>query len=447
MAVLCLIMQADLALDPTRTRAHHNLRAILARPGFRRLLAVRLSSQLGDGLFQAGLAGSVFFNPQRAAGPMAIAMAFAVLLVPYSTLGPFVGVFLDRWSRRQILFGANTLRAVLALPAAFLVWRGDEGGLFVLAALAIIALNRFFLAGLSASQPHVADEDVLVTANSFATTAGSVIFAGGLAAAGGIFHLTGTGYHAYAAVASVAIIWYGVAAVVTLVGFGVDELGPDDSERPDISFFSAIADTARGMVAGLHHLAARPAASRILIVQAVHRGLYGVLAIMTLLLYRNYFYPGDPKGSVTGLLPIAAAAAGGALVAALVTPTATRRLGGRRWVVVLLLGLAVGIPALCLPYLEALTVVGSVVISLAAQGVKIVSDTALQVECHDDYRGRVFSVNDTAFNLTFVAGLFLGAMLLPADGHAPTAIVLVAASYAVTAAWYGITAPREIHHH
>ncbi len=80
---------------------HGNLRAILAQQGFRRLLAVRLSSQLGDGWFQAGLASSVFFNPEKAASPVAIAMAFAVLLVPYSTLGPFVGVFLDRWSRRK----------------------------------------------------------------------------------------------------------------------------------------------------------------------------------------------------------------------------------------------------------------------------------------------------------------------------------------------------------
>jgi len=58
-----------------------NVRAILGRRGFRQLLAVRLSSQLGDGWFQAGLAGSVFFNPERAPSPLAIATAFAVLLV------------------------------------------------------------------------------------------------------------------------------------------------------------------------------------------------------------------------------------------------------------------------------------------------------------------------------------------------------------------------------
>ncbi len=83
-------------------------------------------------------------------------------------------MFLDRWSRRQVLFVANAPRALLVLPAAWQVWRGHEGVVFVLAALGVIALNRFFLAGLSAATPHVADEGRLVTANSLATTAGSV---------------------------------------------------------------------------------------------------------------------------------------------------------------------------------------------------------------------------------------------------------------------------------
>ncbi len=78
-------MQSVLAPDPAnRTAPHHNVLAILSRRGFRRLVAVRLLSQLGDGWFQAGLAGSVFFNPEQAASPIAITAAFAVLLLPYS---------------------------------------------------------------------------------------------------------------------------------------------------------------------------------------------------------------------------------------------------------------------------------------------------------------------------------------------------------------------------
>ena len=81
--------------------------------------------------------------------------------------------------------------------------------------------------------------------------------------------------------------------------------------------------------------------------------------------------------------------------------------------------LAVLVPALGLPYLPALTVAAAFVVSLASQGIKIVTDTTLQLEIEDDYRGRVFSVNDTAFNLIFVAGIVAGALALPADGESP----------------------------
>jgi hypothetical protein len=103
-------MQSVLAPTPG-IAPHHNLRAILARRGFRRLLWVRLLSQVGDGWFQAALAGSVFFNPERAASPLAITSAFAMLLLPYSLVGPFVGVFLDRWSRRALRVPASCGRA------------------------------------------------------------------------------------------------------------------------------------------------------------------------------------------------------------------------------------------------------------------------------------------------------------------------------------------------
>ena len=72
-----------------------------------------MASQFGDGLFQAGMAGALLFNPDRAADPVAIARAFAVLFLPYSLLGPFAGALLDRWDRRLVLVGANFARLIL----------------------------------------------------------------------------------------------------------------------------------------------------------------------------------------------------------------------------------------------------------------------------------------------------------------------------------------------
>ena len=64
-------------------------RAVRDLPLFGRLLAIRMVSQFGDGLFQAGLAGGLLFSTERAVTPWQIAGSFAVLFLPYSLLGPF----------------------------------------------------------------------------------------------------------------------------------------------------------------------------------------------------------------------------------------------------------------------------------------------------------------------------------------------------------------------
>ena len=437
-------MQSVLAPPPaTRTASHHNVLAILSRRGFRRLIAVRLLSQLGDGWFQAALAGSVLFNPEGAASPIAITAAFAVLLLPYSVVAPFVGVFLDRWSRRNSIGVANLARAAAVVPAAVSVWYGREDMIFLAAALAVVALNRFFLSGLSAAQPHVVESERLVTANSLATTAGSVVYAGSLASAGIAIHVIGTGLHHYAAVAVVAAMFYLAASVLTFVWFRPDALGPDEAVRPTGSILAGVRDTTVGMVSGFRHLAHSPTASAVLLTQAAHRALFGVLAITTLLLYRNHYSVGNAEASITGLLPVAAAAAAGALLAALITPRMTRHLGAGRWLVLVTAVLAILVPALGLPYLPALTVAAAFVVSLGAQATKIVTETSLQLEIEDDYRGRVFSINDTGFNLMFVFGLLIGSWALPVTGVSPPTMIGI--GYAVVAVGFGLVNRRLTH--
>jgi hypothetical protein len=102
------------------------------------------------------------------------------------------------------------------------------------------------------------------------------------------------------------------------------------------------------------------------------------------------------------------------------------------------------VPSLGLPFHATLTVVAAGVVSLATQGLKIVTDTLLQVTVHDDYRGRVFSVNDTAINLTFVAGLFLGALTLPPDGHSAATLILLGVGFAGLALWFALSSPHPV---
>src|SRR5690349_13185345 len=182
-------------------QAPTTVRHLLLRGDFRRLLGTRLLSQFGDGVFQAALAGTVLFNPQRAADPVAVAAGFAVLLLPYSLVGPFAGVWLDRWSRRQVLLVANVLRAGLVVVVAALILSGVEGTGFYAAGLAVFSVNRFVLAALSAGLPHTADAAALVPANALSTTSGAVATVAGGGTAIALLQLVGSGDAGYAGLA------------------------------------------------------------------------------------------------------------------------------------------------------------------------------------------------------------------------------------------------------
>jgi MFS family permease len=168
-----------------RTSLLADLRSVLAERDFRRLFTVRLISQAGDGVVTAGVGTYVFFNASTFPSPSAAAVAFTVLYLPYSLIGPFAGVFIDRWSRRQILVLSALIRSVLVVATAAIMASGGRGVPLYVAVLLVLGVNRFFLASLSAALPHVVAEDKLVLANSVSPTVGGIVGAiGGIIALG-----------------------------------------------------------------------------------------------------------------------------------------------------------------------------------------------------------------------------------------------------------------------
>jgi MFS family permease len=406
---------------------------LLGRLDFRRLLSVRMFGQFADGVFQASLAGTILFNPERQAHAADIAAGFAVLLLPYSVLGPFAGVLLDRWWRQRVLLGANLLRALLVVGVAGEIVLGVHGQPFYLSALVVISVNRFVLSALSASQPHVVEPERLITANAVSTTAGAVVAATGGGLAIGIRSLVGGGNVGYAAVALGAALAYALAGW-RAAGFQPNQLGPDDDTR---NHSDSVRNVLTGLADGARHVRSHPSVLRAFAVIGVHRFAYGVSAICTLLLYRNYFTDaGVFRAGLTGLGQIVAAVAIGGGLAAVLSPLAARRIGYTRWPAALLIGaglveLTLGLPFRLQTFLPAAALLG-----LAAQGVKICVDTLIAQRVADDYRGRVFSLYDTLFNVIFVAAGVLTALLLPENGKSATAVLVIGIAYAVTGAAY-----------
>lgn len=414
--------------------AETTFRHLLERGDFRRLLTTRLLAQFGDGVFQAALAGTVLFNPQRAADPIDVAAGFAILLLPYSLVGPFAGVWLDRWSRRQVLLRANVLRAGLVAIVAALVLAGVGGlGLYA-AGLTVFSVNRFVLAALSAGLPHTTDEASLVSANAVSTTSGSIATAGGGGVAIALLQLVGSGDGGYAVLAFSATLPYlGASAVVA--GFPRAYLGPDHMAR---SARLSAREVAAGMVAGARHVAAHPPAAAALLAISVHRLCFGLLTLVTLLLYRNTFAAGGSffPGGLVGLGQVVGAGAVGTLLAAAVTPWAVRRIGKPRWITLMLITGGVGQLALWLPFVPSTTVSAGLVLGFLSQAVKISVDATIQESVDDDFRGRVFSFYDTLVNVTFVVAVLVGAFVLPSSGVSYPVLVAVALGYLLAAVGY-----------
>src|SRR5258708_35552988 len=128
----------------TRSAFVSDLRVVLAERDFRRLFSTRLVSQTGDGIVTAGIGTYVFFNAETFTSPTAAAAALTVLYLPYSLIGPFAGVFIDRSSRRQILVVSALPRSCLvALTSSFMA-AGNRPIPLYAAYLLVLGVNRVF---------------------------------------------------------------------------------------------------------------------------------------------------------------------------------------------------------------------------------------------------------------------------------------------------------------
>ena len=419
-----------------------DLRVLLRFRNFRRLLAVRLLSQGSDGVYQVALATYVVFSPEKQTSAAAIASAMAVLLLPYSLVGPFAGVLLDRWRRRQVFLYGNLMRALLAAGTAVLMVTHVPAWLFYLSALCVTAVNRFILAGLSAALPRVVDADRLVMANSLSPTAGTLAATAG----GGLaFAVRLVIADSDAAVVLLSAALYLCAGLTSLL-MPPELLGPERAlVRPHLR--AALSGTVRDLSAGLRHLGApeRREAAWALTSMTLMRFCYGALLVLVLMLCR-YALSSSTDGGLR-LLGLALGVSGaGFFAAAVITPWAVGRLGPGRWIAVCAACAAVLEPVLGLPFATGPMLVAAFILGLTTQAAKIATDTVVQSTVDDGFRGRIFSLYDVLFNVAFVGAAGVAALMLPPDGRSAALVVTVAAVYAAVAAAMARFEHRRVSH-
>ncbi|WP_280832253.1 MFS transporter [Mycolicibacterium frederiksbergense] len=414
----------------------HSLRDLTE---FRRLLELRAVSQFGDGLFQAGLAGAILFNPDRAAEPWQIAAAFAVLFLPYSVLGPFAGALLDRWDRRLVMIGANLGRLLLVLLVGVLLAAGVGDVPILLGALIVNGFTRFVSSGLSAALPDVVPRDQVVTMNSVATAVGALA-----AFLGADFMLLprlvfGADDAAAAVIIFIAALPVGLALWLS-VRFGPHVLGPHESRRAIHGSVAYAVST--GWAHGARTVLAVPPVAGTLAGLAAHRMAFGINTLLVLVIVRHSDNP-DVTGLGLGPTVLFVAATGtGSFLATLAAPAVIGRFG-RYATANGALGFAAAVQLVAIGLHLPVMMSCGLLLGAAGQLVKLCADSAMQIDVDDALRGHVFTVQDALFWMSFVAAITAAAAVIPDDGHAPGLVAAGAVAYLVGLGLHATVASRQ----
>lgn len=387
-------------------------REALRSPDFRRLFAIRLVSQSADGLFQAALVASVVFDPDQNSTIAGFAIATAVVSLPFSLLGPFTGVFIDRWSRRRILVVAPWLRAAPALLA--ILDPTDQAALFYAGVLWVLSVNRFYLATAVAIVPRLVPSEDLLMANSMSIVGGTVSLLAGVFVGGWVADLTENNAPVVIAAGVMWLIASGIARRITtpLVPHTLPEAPVRDELQRIVREFAD----------GVRRLGHTPRALGPITSITLDQFGQGIVLVLSLYVFRDRFQEG--VGSFSNLI---GAGGVGVLLGILTVGKLEERWPKER--IVSRAFLAGGVVLLAVSaYVTGWSVlVASFFVGLTFAWKKVPVDTLVQEAVPDGYRGRVFSVYDVAYNVSRVIAAFVAIPLVPALGEELTVALIGAA--------------------
>ena len=405
---------------------------LIRHPRLSRLLAVRWTGQMTDGVFQSALASFVLFSPERQANALSAAIGFAVVLLPYSVVGPFVGTILDRVSRQRALFYANMARSANLFLVALLVFSGTTGVALTVVVLVAFGINRLILAALSAGLPLLIDSKSLITANAIAVTGGSVLVVVGGGIGVGVRALVdgaALADHADSLLILIAAAGYFTAALLS-GRLSKYEIGPLAHEKAAASIKQGFTD----MREGIDFLRKNVDTGRGIVATAVHRGGLTALTLTALLLERNTFNdPSRPEDGLQGFGIALTIAGVGVFLGAFLAPYGVARFGRHRWIKFAMFASAFSPIFLAIWQTEIALSVTAFLTAFCGQNIKVTNDALVQSKIDDYFRGRVFAVYDVVVNGAIVSGGLIAALLLPTSGVTAKVPLFVMAAYLLVA--------------
>ena len=386
------------------------LRAVMTRPGYRRLWAARTVSQWGDVAQFTTLALLVLHLTGSGLG---VSGAVLAEIAPVLLLAPVAGPLVDRLPRVRVMVTADLARLVLA--AILALWHSDIGVVYAVA-FGLSAGSVFFNPAAGSLLPTLVDKDERVAANSGIWSA-AVLSQVLLAPLAGLLASTaGVGW----------------AFAVNAASFGISALlmrGLRATEAPRLVVTASIWVQGREALG----LLGRDRLLRALaLAQALAALSAGATSALLVLLAARRLHAG---GGGYGLM------LAGIGVGAFCGPLLLGRLGKRARQPQLVFT-AFGLRGVVDLVLASVTALPAALAALAFYGMgtstgNITFSTVIQSHVPEQLRGRVFSAFDLVWQAMRLASLLLGGLL--ADAYGIRAVFYLGGVLLLAAALTGFT--------
>ena len=157
---------------------------VLRNPSFFRVWLAQLISQSGDFIFEVAL---IWLVLELTHSVFDVALLVTVTILPSVILGPFLGVYVDRWDRRKLLLVTNVAEGFVVALLALVVLGGHESLPLVLGVVFVLgAAGRLVFVATEAYVPSLLAVEDLNASNGLLSLSGSLNQILGLSL-GGIF--------------------------------------------------------------------------------------------------------------------------------------------------------------------------------------------------------------------------------------------------------------------
>ena len=414
---------------------------------FRNLMGAQFLAQAGDGLVQGALATVIAFGGQKgfdlegARNPDDILRIALYIFVPYTVLSPFLGVVIDRWDRRRLLFTANALRAVIIAGVAALAFAKGSfddvpDAVLFLSFLLTLSATRVVLATKSAALPVTLGESSLVQGNAVSQLGGAMFQLGGAGVA-----IVGKEVIGAEPIVLAGAVVYGIGAVFARL------MRPQDPDHAKSSFGQEIGRVLATIGAGVREVSRNPKAGAAITTYFWLRFLWSFSLVGIGFIARELLADDDLAiAALTG-----GAGAAGAVLGFILAGRLTEKVRATAQLVLAASAIAGG----------AVAVLGALDLSLSLAVLtfflgfgfflaKISLDTMVQEALGDDFRGRAFSLYDIAYNFAWVIAASLMKVLWPDDDNGGWLISLMGVIFlvgiAALGAWFrgaGLLKPAD----